>query len=155
MRSPSSVCTVPRTKDMPAPTWVLSCEYSSQPCHRTGSWKLTVTVIGAVDTVRWDCAVPMPLRAHRRRDPEMAGEIGDQRLGQIVALRDRVVVQPRVEFWRPDLVGTVDVNHVDEPQFPPDHRHREEFESAGAATSGRGRWCGSRRLWARRPAPSP
>src|SRR6202034_3649981 len=35
--SPSSVCTAPRTYDMPAPTWVLSWVYSNQPVHETGS----------------------------------------------------------------------------------------------------------------------
>src|SRR6185437_603115 len=61
--SPSSVCTAPRTYDMPAPTWVLSWLYSSQPVQVTGSWKLTDIVIGAVDTVRCDWAVPIPLWA--------------------------------------------------------------------------------------------
>ena len=80
------------------------------------------------------------VRAHRRRNPKVAGEVRDQRLGQIVAGRDRVVVQPGVQLRRPDLVGAVDVDDVDQPQLPPGHRHLETLASAGAATSGRGRW---------------
>jgi len=58
--SPSSVCTAPRTYDMPEPTCVLSCVYRIHPPQTTGSWKLTDTVIGAVDTVRCAWLVPMP-----------------------------------------------------------------------------------------------
>ena len=36
---------------MPAPTWVLSCVYSSQPVHVTGSWKLDFYIAAAMAIV--------------------------------------------------------------------------------------------------------
>ena len=81
------------------------------------------------------------VRAHRGGDPQMPGEVRDQRLGQIVASRDRVVVQPRVELRRPDLVGAVDVDTSTRRSSRPIIGISEKLASAGAATSGRGRWC--------------
>jgi hypothetical protein len=71
------------------------------------------------------------MSAHRGRNAKVAGEIRDQRLGQIVAARNGVVVQPGVQLRRSDLVGAVDVDHVDKSQFPAGHRHRPVVSVGG------------------------
>jgi hypothetical protein len=55
------------------------------------------------------------VRAHRRRDAKVASEVRYERLGEVVARRHGVVVQPGVQLRRSDLVGAVDVDDVDQP----------------------------------------
>ena len=92
---------------------------------------------GGHGQVRLASADPL-VRPHRRRNAKVAGEIRDKRLGQVVTSGDRVVVQPRVQLRRPDLVGTVHVHHVDQAQLASGHRHLGDVRVGGCGDFGPG-----------------
>jgi hypothetical protein len=71
------------------------------------------------------------VRTHCRRDAEMPSEIRDQRFGETIVGRDRVVVQPCVQLRRPYLVGAVHIDDVDQSQLPSRHRHGRLVRSVG------------------------